>query len=294
MTVDLDAYCARIGHGASREPTLGVLQALHRLHPAAIPFENLATLLGRTPALDLESLQRKMLGERRGGYCFEHNRLFAAVLEALGFEVTSLAARVLWGRAEGAGVAARTHRLLTVRVPAGGVYLADVGFGGVTLTAPLLLEPGLEQATPHERFRIAPSGRGFVLDVETDAAWRPVYWFDLQEQLEIDFEVLNHFVATHPGSAFRTRLMAARALEDRRLALSDNRLTLRRRGGATESRELTTAEALGAVLRDDFGIALPETPELGRVLGRIAAPGSAPTEGAGAARRGLSAAPRRK
>jgi N-hydroxyarylamine O-acetyltransferase len=264
MAVDVERYCRRIGYTGPREPTLDTLRALHVLHPAAIPFENLTTLLGRTPALDLESLEAKMLDAGRGGYCFEHNRLFAAVLAALGFEVASLAARVLFKRVDDS-VPPRSHMLLAVRHE-GGAHIADVGFGGLTLTAPLRLAAGLEQATPHERFRLLERDGGFVLQAEVDEAWQALYWFDLHEHLDVDFDVLNHFVATHPASPFTTTLMAARALADRRLGLRGNRYSVYRLGGRTERRELASAAALGAVLGEDFGIELPEEPGMERVL----------------------------
>ncbi|HEU4619496.1 MAG TPA: arylamine N-acetyltransferase [Gammaproteobacteria bacterium] len=295
MTLDLDAYFERVGYAGPREARLDVLRALHRLHPAAIPFENLTTLLGETPALDVASLERKLVSARRGGYCFEQNRLFAAALEALGFDLTALAARVLWGRPAGT-VGARTHMLLAVRLD-GRTHVADVGFGGLTLTAPLLLEPGLEQATPHERFRALPQGGGFVLEAdlsetadggaagvsgdggvsgdaggEPGARWRPLYWFDLTPHLEIDFTVLNHYVATHASSPFPRTLMAARALPDRRLALQDNRFTVRPLHGEIEQRVLESGADVRRVLAEDFGIALPSGVE--RVLERAAAPGA--------------------
>src|SRR5690606_41012673 len=93
---DLAAYAERVGYAGALEPSLETLRALHRLHPLAIPFENLTTLLGDSPRLDVPALERKLVLSGRGGYCFEHNRLFGAVLESLGFEVTGLAARVLW------------------------------------------------------------------------------------------------------------------------------------------------------------------------------------------------------
>ena len=104
----------------------------------------------------LQSIQRKLVGARRGGYCFEHNLLFRGVLDALGFRTRSLGARVVWGRTD-AEMPARTHMLLLVDLE-GRTYLADVGFGGVTLTAPLVLETGREQATPHEPFRLDSIG----------------------------------------------------------------------------------------------------------------------------------------
>ena len=97
MTIDLNAYLRRVGYDGPREPTLEVLCAIHALHPEAIPFENLNPLLsGRAVSLDLDALQSKMLGQRRGGYCFEQNALFRAALEAMNFTVTPLIARVVW------------------------------------------------------------------------------------------------------------------------------------------------------------------------------------------------------
>ncbi len=268
MSVDLERYFARVGYTGPRAATLDVLRELHRLHPAAIPFENLTTLLGHTPSLEIDALGEKILRRGRGGYCFEHNTLFAAVLRELGFNVRSFAARVLWNRPEGPP-AARTHMLLEVEA-AGGVYLADVGFGGLTLTAPLALSSGLAQPTPHERFRLREVQDGFVLEAEIGEAWRPLYWFDRHDHLGIDFEVLNHYVATHSGSPFPTRLYAARALPDRRLALLDNRFTVHGPTGA-ESRKLDRAPALRGVLAEEFGIVLPGDEALDVVLARVAA-----------------------
>src|SRR5689334_4410545 len=94
--VDLDAYFARIGYSGPQTATASTLHAIHALHPAAIPFENLDPVLGKPVRLDQDSLQRKLIWARRGGYCFEQNCLFKAVLEQLGFAVTGLAAREVW------------------------------------------------------------------------------------------------------------------------------------------------------------------------------------------------------
>ncbi|MGF1627728.1 MAG: arylamine N-acetyltransferase, partial [Alphaproteobacteria bacterium] len=156
--LDLPAYCARIGYDGPREPTLSVLRALHRAHAQAIPFENLDPFLGRPVHLESAPLYGKLLAGGRGGYCFEQNRLFADALEGLGFAVTGLAARVLWNGPEDA-VTPRSHMLL--RVDFGDdVWIADVGFGAMTLTAPLRLVRDQVQETPHEPFRLlqAPDG----------------------------------------------------------------------------------------------------------------------------------------
>src|SRR5262245_18126408 len=185
--IDLDAYCRRIGYSGERTPTLETLRALHARHTEAIPFENLNPLLKWPVRLDAPSLEEKLVRGRRGGYCFEQNLLLSHVLRALGYSVTGLGARVVWNQPEGA-ITARTHMLLLVDLDEG-PFVADVGFGGQVLTGPLRLEPGVEQATPHEPFRLLRAGADFVLQARLRGTWRPLYRFDLQEQHLPDYEV---------------------------------------------------------------------------------------------------------
>jgi len=266
-SVDLVAYAERLGYTGALEPSLETLRALHRLHPTAIPFENLTTLLDESPRLDVPSLERKLVRSGRGGYCFEHNRLFGAALEALGFDVVGLAARVLWER-EPTALPPRTHMLLAVDVE-GVPYIADVGFGGLTLTAPLRLVVDEEQDTPHETFRVRRQDSGFTIEVRLRGTWRALYWFDETRYFDIDFEVLNHFVATHPGSPFRSMLYCARALPDRRLALRNGRFTVRGLDGQAETRMLTDVDALRGVLGEDFAIRLPDDAALDDALRQV-------------------------
>lgn len=156
-TIDLEAYFRRIGYDADRTPTLDTLRAIQLRHAETIAFENLNPLMRWPVPLGLESLQQKLVRDRRGGYCFEQNLLLKHLLTALGFRVTGLAARVLWNEPDGA-LRPRSHMLLLVELK-GTPYLADVGFGILTPTAPLRLEPEIEQATPHEPFRLLPAGR---------------------------------------------------------------------------------------------------------------------------------------
>jgi len=152
-SIDLQAYLARIGVRAPVAPLdLQTLRAIIAAHVATIPFENLDPFLGISPALDIASVQRKLVHDHRGGYCFEQNRLLSDALRAIGFQVTDLAARVLWGQAEDA-ITARTHMLLRVEAD-GKSWLADCGFGGNTPTGPLEFVPDIEQTTPHEPFRL--------------------------------------------------------------------------------------------------------------------------------------------
>ena len=272
--MDLNRYCARIGYDGPREPSLDVLRVLHQRHAEAIPFENLNPLLGLPVPLDPEPLERKILDQRRGGWCFEQNWLFRRALEAMGFEVRGRAARVLWGAPEGR-VGARSHMVL--EVPLGGrEYLADVGFGGVTLTAPLDFDVRVPQDTPHETFRLDLSADGdYVLAVHLEQ-WAPMYRFRREEQLLPDYEVASFHLCQHPDSFFRRDLVGARAVPDGRLALRNNVLSTYRRGQPVERRLLATPAELRDVLERQLLVTLPDHPGLGPLLERIAVtrPGS--------------------
>jgi N-hydroxyarylamine O-acetyltransferase len=263
-SVDLDAYFARIGYRGPCTSSLETLSELHLRHPQAIPFENLNPLLRWPVLLDADALQRKLVRGGRGGYCYEHNLLFADVLRALGFRVRGLAARVQWNVPD-PSVMPRSHMLLLVEF-GGGTFIADVGFGGLTLTSPLRLEMDVEQRTPHEVFRLLAAGDGFVLQARIGATWKPLYRFDLQEQSLADYEVTNWYLCHHPASRFVAGLMAARAAADRRYALRDNELTVHHLSGETERQLLTSADALRRTLQTTFGLTLPEGPELEAAL----------------------------
>jgi len=263
----LDAYLARIGYAGPRTATLDSLQAVHALHPAAIPFENLNPLLGWPVSLEVHSLQAKLVAGGRGGWCFEHNTLLRHGLEALGFSVTSLAARVLWNASSGSPLGPRSHMLLLVDV-GGLIYLADVGFGGNVLTAPLRLQPHITQPTPNEPHRLLPLENGFVLEASWGGQWKPLYRFTLEPQFPADYEVSNWYLCHHPGSLFRQVLMTARVTADGRYALRNNTLSIHRKN-KTEKRILADAAALRSSLENDFALQLPESPELTALLERV-------------------------
>ena len=264
---ELDAYLARIGYTGPRTATIDTLEAVHKLHPAAIPFENLNPLLGWPVSLDVDSLQTKMVAGGRGGWCFEHNTLLRHALETLGFSVTSLAARVLWNALPNIPIGPRSHMLLLVEI--GDLrYIADVGFGGNVLTAPLRLEPHITQATPHEPHRILPLESGFVLEASFSGEWKPFYRFTLEPQFPADYEVSNWYLCHHPSSFFRQMLMGARATADSRYALRNNQLAIHR-NNKTEKSTLAGAAALRNALETHFALQLPESPELADMLERI-------------------------
>jgi N-hydroxyarylamine O-acetyltransferase len=257
MAFDLDAYLVRIGFEGPREPTLGVLRALHRLHPDAIPFDNLDPLLGRPVPLDLGALQAKLVGARRGGYCFEQNALFRAALTALGFTVTPLIARVVWMAPPGAPLGPRNHMLLRVDLPEG-PYVADVGFGGHLLSAPLKLAPGLEQTTAESVLRLAPAGGALVLETRLPAGWVSLYRFTLEPAEESDYEVSNWHTSTHPAHLLTNNLLAERLTPQVRSSLLNTRLTRRYADGREEIVDLTSPGALARALEQDFSLPPPD------------------------------------
>lgn len=264
--VHLTAYFERIGFSGSIAPTLSTLEALHALHPASIPFENLNPVLGLPVPLDQASLEQKLLVERRGGYCFEHNMLFMRVLRELDFPVVGYAARVLWNHPVGAE-RPLSHMVLGVDV--GGVpYLADVGFGSMTLTAPLKLRAGIEQETPYGAYRLVGEAPSYRLEAKVLEDWKPVYSFDLIEQSEEDYTALNDAVYSRMTDA----LVAARSEKDQRHTLRDFRLsTYPREAGEIERRVLTSAAEIKAVLSETFGINLPAAEILDPALERLLA-----------------------
>jgi N-hydroxyarylamine O-acetyltransferase len=267
--IDLDAYFQRIGYKGARTPTLETLRAIHVRHTETIAFENLNPLLGWPVPLDPASLQQKMVRDGRGGYCFEHNILFKHALDTLRFRVTGLAARVLWGAAENT-VTARTHMLLHVDLD-GQPYIVDVGFGGVTLTGPLRLETDIEQATPHEPFRLLKANDEFIEQVNIRGDWVSLYRFNLQENLLPDYEVTNWYLSNHPGSRFVTGLLAARPAPDRRYALMNNQFAVHHLNGHTERRLLANADEMRETLEGAFRLTLPDTPDLDELLARLTA-----------------------
>jgi N-hydroxyarylamine O-acetyltransferase len=265
--IDLDAYCQRIGYSGKRTPTRQTLEAIHYRHTQAIAFENLSPLLGHPVLLDLNSLQQKLVASGRGGYCFEQNGLFHAVLTTLGFRVTRLAARVLWNLPEGM-INPRTHMVLLVHLE-DAPYIADVGFGGLTLTTPIRLTVDSPQATSHEPFQLLHTEDGYIMQAQVAQRWQSLYWFDLQPQHSPDYEVSNWYVSTHPKSLFVNSLMAAKPDVDCRYALRDHRFVIHHRHGKTESHQLTTVSELCAVLTDKFQLTLPDHEDLEPVLQRF-------------------------
>ncbi|MFF9815371.1 arylamine N-acetyltransferase [Streptomyces sp. NPDC014006] len=289
---DLDSYLQHIGWQGERRPDAVTLRGVHLAHLRSIPFENLDALRGTAPSLGIADLTAKLLRSRRGGYCYEHNTLFAHALEALGFRVTRLAARVVVG-ADRLHSRPRTHMALLAEAPDDPQpYLADVGFGALgALLEAVPLTAGTEFRDAGRRHRLVQAPhRGplpmWVLEAHrpgkadvteqaagrqhteiaerTEAAdgaengWEAQYAFTVEPFEHPDFEVINWHIATNPRSPFSRRLHAQRLTADGgHLSLDDRLLTTTSADGTVTERELTDEREVRRVLDEEFGIAVP-------------------------------------
>ncbi|HEY0575729.1 MAG TPA: arylamine N-acetyltransferase [Pseudonocardia sp.] len=187
----------------SRPPPMRCF-SLHEAHVRTIPFENVDVLLGSHRGLGLDAITDKLVRRRRGGYCFEHALLFAAVAQQLGYQVTRLISRVQPHRA-----GPRTHMSLKVRAE-GVDHLVDVGFGSGLLTA-MPLRDGVVVDQAGWKHRLTRDGRRWTLAKQTKQGWEPQHLFDEEdEQRPIDYQVAHHYVSTHPGSPFTHQLIVIR------------------------------------------------------------------------------------
>jgi N-hydroxyarylamine O-acetyltransferase len=253
----LENYLTRIAYHGPTTANLETLRAFQAAHLDAIPFEALDPLLGRPVRLDLASVVTKLVDSPRGGYCFEQNLLFRAALEAIGFEVTGLAGRVRWMSPPDSPLGPKTHMLLKVDL-AEGAYLADVGFGACLLDGPLQLKTDIEQTTAMGTYRLTPSDGLLSLSAKWQSGWRTLYVFDLQPQIQADYELGNWFTSTNPTIPLTTRLIMERLTGGKRHKLVDRVLSTEARDGEViTERTLRSAAELSDVLRDTFKVTPP-------------------------------------
>jgi N-hydroxyarylamine O-acetyltransferase len=249
--LDVPAYLARIDYSGATAPTEGNLRAIHYAHLCAVPFENLDIGLGRKIALNEDSILNKVVALRRGGFCYELNGAFAALLRALGFEVTLLSARV--ARTHGGEGPEFDH--LTLRVDLQESWLADVGFGESFLR-PLRIGTDVEQEDAAGIFRlIERSGRIHMDRAELDGRWTPQYSLSLQPRCLEEFASMCHFHQTSPDSSFTKNRICSRATPSGRVTLSGMKLIVTENDKRNE-RTLASEEEGMIALREQFGIAL--------------------------------------
>jgi len=244
----IDEYLARIGYIGPREPTPEVLRALHERHLLSVPFENLDIHIGREIVPDEARILDKIVRQRRGGFCYELNGAFAALLRALGFDVDMLSARV--PRADGTISPEFDHMTLLVR--AGGErWLADVGFGECFLH-PLRLDERGDQRDPAGTFRIEQrDARDWLL-----SSGKPEYLFSLEPHPLADYAEMCHYHQTSPKSSFTQKRVCSLATMTGRITLAEDRLIVTENGARREE-SIDDDGAWRAALRAKFGMELP-------------------------------------
>jgi N-hydroxyarylamine O-acetyltransferase len=253
--LDLTAYLARIGITGPLDTSRPTLDRLHRAHATHIPFENLEVLMGKPIPLDVAHLSRKLVHAKRGGYCFEQNILFWAVMQSVGFHVRPLAARV---RYKTQRILPRTHMLLLVE-GLGTPVIADVGFGGEGPLSPLDLAAGVSAQHLHWSYRLVASGDDvWTLQTQDTGTWIDLYVFDLQPQELPDLEMAHYYTSTHPNSRFRQTLAVQCIRDGRRLSLRNRDFTVDT-GPAKTTRTLKDHAEVLQVLTTDFGLPVPPT-----------------------------------
>jgi N-hydroxyarylamine O-acetyltransferase len=251
--MDLKTYAARVDYRGDFAPTLDTLRQLHYAHATHVPFENLDVLLGEPIRLDVESLWRKMVERRRGGYCFEQNSLFAAVLEEAGFRVRRLAARVRLGAP---GVRPRTHMLFLAEVGRE-QWLCDVGFGADCLLHPIPFRPGEISTQFSWKYRVVQEGSVYALQAWRPQGWIDLYAFGLEPTYPLDYEVASFYTSTSPTSMFRKMLRVQLPGPEVSRLLINQTLSERTATGVTET-TVPDGDGLLEVLDRQFGLHFPK------------------------------------
>jgi N-hydroxyarylamine O-acetyltransferase len=248
--LDVKVYLRRINYDGSTNPSPETLRALHIAHLRTVPFENLSIHAGEPIVLNDKALFAKIVQRRRGGFCYEANGLFAALLRALGFDVSMLSAEV--AREDGSYSPSFDHMALMIILEQR--WLADVGFGDSFLE-PLLLDDERDQLQSPDAFRIVRAGDYHVVMRREAGQWKPNYRFMLQPYEYADFAAMCRYHQTSPESHFTQKRICSRATETGRITLSDMRL-IETSGGQREERTLDNQHEYDAILRDRFGIVM--------------------------------------
>lgn len=249
---NLEDYFKRIHYSGGTQVSAATLKQLHLGHVMNIPFENLDVFAKKNISLGLDDLFDKLVRRRRGGYCFEMNGLFAAVLIALGFSVTRHLARVYH---EGFDNSGKTHMVLLVAAD-GQQWICDVGFGGNGLVAPLLFEEGLEQEQLGSCHRLmADPDYGYRVEFNTPAGFEPIYAFTRENCCPADYLIANHYTSTYPESFFRHAMMCALVTETGKITYFDGHLKIIDGETLTET-TITGDAAIKDTLKSYFGLEL--------------------------------------
>jgi N-hydroxyarylamine O-acetyltransferase len=247
--LNVPAYLDRVAYAGPLAPRLEVLRNLHRAHLLNVPFENLDIAAGQKILCGENACIDKIVERRRGGFCYELNGAFAALLRAIGFQVTLLSARV--PREDGSDGPEFDH--LALRIDLEKPWLADVGFGDSFLE-PLELRSGVEGSHDGRRYRVVDAGNSLHMErAERDGIWRRQYSFTLTPRSLNDFAAMCHYHQTSPESPFTRKIVCSKATPDGRITVADRRLILTR-NGTREEHLLASDEERSAALKKYFEI----------------------------------------
>jgi N-hydroxyarylamine O-acetyltransferase len=251
--LDIKAYLERINYSGSLAPTAETLKGLQIAHLMAVPFENLSIHAQQSIVLEDKALFTKIIEHRRGGFCYEVNGLFAALLSALGFDVAMLSAEV--AREDGGFGPAFDHMTLMVKLEQR--WLVDVGFGD-SFREPLRLDKRGEQRQGRRAYLIIPEGSYLVLVQRNgDEGWKAQYRFTLRPHEYADYAEMCRYHQTSSQSHFTKSRVCSRATEDGRITLSEMRFITTSLDGGKQERTLASEEEYAEILREQFGIAMP-------------------------------------
>lgn len=254
--MDIDAYLDRVDYRGPREPSAKTLRMLQLAHLMAVPFENLSIHAGEPIVLEDEALFEKIVGRRRGGFCYELNGLFAALLRALGFEVSMLSARVADGGAGRGGEFSPEFDHMALLVSLDERWLVDVGFGD-TFREPLRIDDAAVQEQAGGDYRVEQGDGHLVLhERKHDDGWRPQYRFSLDPHEYADYAARCRYHQNSPDSHFTQRRVCTRATPNGRLTLSEMRFISTTLAGARQERMLQDEDEVAAILQEEFGIVM--------------------------------------
>ena len=266
--LDFGAYLRRIGLSAADAPSW---QAIHRAHATTIPFENIDSHRGIPISLQQADLERKLVTDRRGGYCFEHNLLLSSALQQLGLQVEPMLARVRVGTARGDAPRPPGHLVLRVTDGAGREWHADVGFGLGTLLDPIPFGPSGVHEQSGWSFQVVGDGDELVLQTRGPEGWSDVYAFLPRPVPHVDIEVSNWWTCTNPASPFVFGLIASIHHPDgRRDSISDWSGPVQATTMSPDRVQTTEVarEAIPSLLAERFGLPGFELDANGRLAGR--------------------------
>ena len=250
--MNINAYIERINYHGPLAPTAETLRRLQLAHLLAVPFENLSIHARQPIVLEDQALFTKIVERRRGGFCYEANGLFAALLRALGFNVAMLSASV--ANPEGGFGPDFDHMALMVSLEQR--WLVDVGFGD-SFREPLMLDITGEQVQGRRAYRILPDDTHLIL-MQRDGGdeWKAQYRFTLQPYGYADYSEMCHYHQTSPQSHFTQRRICTLATPEGRVTLSEMRFITTSDDGERHERILTSDEDYAAMLRERFGIVM--------------------------------------